>query len=145
MGFSIKKWLKDDDSDIFSNNGVSGEEFYNIKTEDFISGLKKGEKALQRKNRRDCEEFRMVGYAKKTSSLAESLQIVDSLKIKLSFNIDDWTYKSNDGTVSEFTTTSLQMRNQYALLDNLEGSGNLYNSLTFSLVKEFLIMNYGIC
>lgn len=95
-----------------------------------------GVKALQRKNRRECEEFRMVGYAKKTSSLAESLQIVDSLKIKLSFNLDDWTYKSNDGTVSEFTTTSLQMRNQYALLDNLEGNGNLYNSLTLRIYNN---------
>ena len=95
-----------------------------------------GVRALQRKNRRECEEFRMVGYAKKTNSLAESLQIVDNLKIKLSFTSDDWTYKSNDGTVSEFTTTSLQMRNQYALLDNLEGSGDLYNSLTLRIYNN---------
>ena len=95
-----------------------------------------GVKALQRKNRRECEEFRMVGYAKKTNSLAESLQIVENLKIKLSFTSDDWTYKSNDGTVSEFTTTSLQMRNQYALLDNLEGSGDLYNSLTLRIYNN---------
>ena len=33
MGFSLKKWLKSEDEDVFSNN-VSSDEFYNLKPEE---------------------------------------------------------------------------------------------------------------
>ena len=64
MGFSIKKWLKDDDSDVFSTNNVSEEEFYNIKSEEALEENNGGSKMILLEPRAYSEASEIGTYLK---------------------------------------------------------------------------------
>ena len=92
-----------------------------------------GVKAFERKDHDNNNEFRMLGYVKKTNNLQEALEIIHDMSFTLTFKETDWTYVDNNGTVSEFITTSEAVRNTYADLDNLDGRGDLYESVTLRI------------
>ena len=72
---------------------------------------------------------RPVGYVKKTASLEESKEFVNSRKKTITLNAEDWTYVSNDGDVSIFSTTNADVYAMYANLDNLSDYEGLYETM----------------
>lgn len=57
------------------------------------------------------------GYALKTSSLDESIAIVNSLCDDLKIDVSAWTYVGNNSGSAVFKTTSIHVKNYYALLE----------------------------
>ncbi len=82
MGFSIKKWLKDDDSDIFSNNNVSGEEFYNIKSEEALEENNGGSKMILLEPRAYSESQQIADHLKNRNTVVVNLKRVTSDQAK---------------------------------------------------------------
>lgn len=82
MGFSIKKWLKDDDNDIFSNNNVSGDEFYNIKSEEALEENNGGSKMILLEPRAYSESQQIADHLKNRNTVVVNLKRVTSDQAK---------------------------------------------------------------
>lgn len=82
MGFSIKKWLKDDDSDIFSNGNISGEEFYNIKSEEALEENNGGSKMILLEPRAYSESQQIADHLKNRNTVVVNLKRVTSDQAK---------------------------------------------------------------
>ncbi len=82
MGFSIKKWLKDDDSDVFSTNNVSEEEFYNIKSEEALEENNGGSKMILLEPRAYSESQQIADHLKNRNTVVVNLKRVTSDQAK---------------------------------------------------------------
>ncbi|MEI3530041.1 MAG: cell division protein SepF [Bacilli bacterium] len=78
----MKKWLKDDDSDIFSNNNVSGEEFYNIKSEEALEENNGGSKMILLEPRAYSESQQIADHLKNRNTVVVNLKRVTSDQAK---------------------------------------------------------------
>ena len=82
MGFSIKKWLKDDDGDVFSNNNVSGDEFYNLKSEEALEENNGGSKMILLEPRAYSESQQIADHLKNRNTVVVNLKRVTSDQAK---------------------------------------------------------------
>ena len=82
MGFSIKKWLKDDDSDVFSNTNVSEDGFYNIKSEEALEENNGGSKMILLEPRAYSESQQIADHLKNRNTVVVNLKRVTSDQAK---------------------------------------------------------------
>ena len=82
MGFSIKKWLKDDDSDVFSNTNVSEDGFYNIKAEEALEENNGGSKMILLEPRAYSESQQIADHLKNRNTVVVNLKRVTSDQAK---------------------------------------------------------------
>ena len=82
MGFNIKKWLKDDDSDVFSSDNVTTEEFYNIKTEEALEENNGGSKMILLEPRAYSESQQIADHLKNRNTVVVNLKRVTSDQAK---------------------------------------------------------------
>ena len=82
MGFSIKKWLKDDEGDVFSNNNVSGDEFYNLKSEEALEENNGGSKMILLEPRAYSESQQIADHLKNRNTVVVNLKRVTSDQAK---------------------------------------------------------------
>lgn len=82
MGFNIKKWLKDDDSDVFSSDNVATEDFYNIKTEEALEENNGGSKMILLEPRAYSESQQIADHLKNRNTVVVNLKRVTSDQAK---------------------------------------------------------------
>lgn len=82
MGFNIKKWLKDDDSDVFSSENVATEDFYNIKTEEALEENNGGSKMILLEPRAYSESQQIADHLKNRNTVVVNLKRVTSDQAK---------------------------------------------------------------
>ena len=65
MGFSIKKWLSNEETDVFNNKSVTnGDEFYSIKTEEALQENDGNNKMILLEPRAYSESQQIADYLK---------------------------------------------------------------------------------
>ena len=83
MGFSIKKWLSNDDSDVFSNKNVTtSDEYYTIKTEDALQENDGNSKMILLEPRAYSESQQIADYLKSRNTVVVNLKRVTSDQAK---------------------------------------------------------------
>lgn len=83
MGFSIKKWLKDEDTDVFSNkNATNGDEFYSIKTEEALQENDGNSKMILLEPRAYSESQQIADYLRARNTVVVNLKRVTSDQAK---------------------------------------------------------------
>ena len=83
MGFSIKKWLKDEDTDVFSNkNATNGDEFYSIKTEEALQENDGKSKMILLEPRAYSESQQIADYLRARNTVVVNLKRVTSDQAK---------------------------------------------------------------
>jgi cell division inhibitor SepF len=82
VGFNIKKWLKDDDSDVFSSENVATEDFYNIKTEEALEENNGGSKMILLEPRAYSESQQIADHLKNRNTVVVNLKRVTSDQAK---------------------------------------------------------------
>lgn len=83
MGFSIKKWLKDEDTDVFSNkNATNGDEFYSIKAEDALQENDGNSKMILLEPRAYSESQQIADYLRARNTVVVNLKRVTSDQAK---------------------------------------------------------------
>lgn len=79
MGFSIKKWLSNDEPDVFSNNSGTGDEYYNLKPEE---ALQDGNKMILLEPRAYSESQQIADYLRNRNTVVVNLKRVTSDQAK---------------------------------------------------------------
>ncbi len=83
MGFSIKKWLSNDDSDVFSNKNVTAsDEYYTIKTEEALQENDGNSKMILLEPRAYSESQQIADYLKARNTVVVNLKRVTSDQAK---------------------------------------------------------------
>ena len=83
MGFSIKKWLKDEETDVFSNkNTTNGDEFYSIKTEEALQENDGNSKMILLEPRAYSESQQIADYLRARNTVVVNLKRVTSDQAK---------------------------------------------------------------
>ena len=83
MGFSIKKWLSNDDTDVFSSKNVTnGDEYYNIKTEEVLQENDGNSKMILLEPRAYSESQQIADYLKSRNTVVVNLKRVTSDQAK---------------------------------------------------------------
>lgn len=83
MGFSIKKWLSNDDQDVFSNkNASNGDEFYSIKTEEALQENDGNSKMILLEPRAYSESQQIADYLRSRNTVVVNLKRVTSDQAK---------------------------------------------------------------
>ena len=83
MGFSIKKWLSNDDTDVFSSKNVTnGDEYYNIKTEEVLQENDGNSKIILLEPRAYSESQQIADYLKSRNTVVVNLKRVTSDQAK---------------------------------------------------------------
>lgn len=83
MGFSIKKWLKDEETDVFSNkNTTNGDEFYSIKTEEALQENDGNSKMILLEPRAYSESQQIADYLRSRNTVVVNLKRVTSDQAK---------------------------------------------------------------
>ena len=83
MGFSIKKWLSNEETDVFNNKNVSnGDEFYSIKTEEALQENDGNNKMILLEPRAYSESQQIADYLKARNTVVVNLKRVTSDQAK---------------------------------------------------------------
>jgi cell division inhibitor SepF len=79
MGFSIKKWLSNEEPDIFSSNNGPSDEYYNLKPEE---ALQEGNKMVLLEPRAYSESQQIADYLRNRNTVVVNLKRVTSDQAK---------------------------------------------------------------
>ena len=83
MGFSIKKWLSNEETDVFNSKNVSnGDEFYSIKTEEALQENDGNNKMILLEPRAYSESQQIADYLKSRNTVVVNLKRVTSDQAK---------------------------------------------------------------
>jgi len=83
VGFSIKKWLSNEETDVFNNKSVTnGDEFYSIKTEEALQENDGNNKMILLEPRAYSESQQIADYLKSRNTVVVNLKRVTSDQAK---------------------------------------------------------------
>lgn len=102
MGFSIKKWLSNEDSDVFSNKNVaSSDEFYTIKTEEALQENDGNSKMILLEPRAYSESQQIADYLRARNTVVVNLKRVTSDQAKRIVDFLSGTIYAIDGDLQK--------------------------------------------
>ena len=82
MGFSIKKWLTNEEPDVFTKSTSTGDEFYSIKTEEALQENDGNNKMILLEPRAYSESQQIADYLKARNTVVVNLKRVTSDQAK---------------------------------------------------------------
>lgn len=82
MAFSIKKWLTNEETDVFSKNSSNGDEYYSIKTEEALQENDGNNKMILLEPRAYSESQQIADYLKARNTVVVNLKRVTSDQAK---------------------------------------------------------------
>jgi len=126
MGFSLKKWLKSEDEDVFSNN-VSSDEFYNLKPEEAMQENDGANKMILLEPRAFSEAQQIADHLKKRNTVVVNLKRVTSDQAKRIVDFLSGTIYAISGDIQKigggiFLCTPNNVNVQGKITDEKEGN-----------------------
>ncbi len=82
MAFSIKKWLTNEETDVFSKNSSNGDEYYSIKTEEALQENDGNNRMILLEPRAYSESQQIADYLKARNTVVVNLKRVTSDQAK---------------------------------------------------------------
>lgn len=125
MGFNIKKWLKDEETDVFSSN-VSSDEFYNLKPEEAMQENDGANKMILLEPRAFSEAQQIADHLKKRNTVVVNLKRVTSEQAKRIVDFLSGTIYAISGDIQKigggiFLCTPNNVNVQGKITDEKEG------------------------
>lgn len=136
MAFSIKKWLNNDETDVFSNN-TTGDDFYTIKTEESLSENEGGSKMILLEPRAYSESQQIADYLKSRNTVVVNLKRVTSDQAKRIVDFLSGTIYAIGGDIQKigggiFLCTPNNVNIQGKITDDKEGK-NIHDNTDISI------------
>lgn len=135
MAFSIKKWLNNDETDVFSN--TTGDDFYTIKTEESIAENEGGSKMILLEPRAYSESQQIADYLKSRNTVVVNLKRVTSDQAKRIVDFLSGTIYAIGGDIQKigggiFLCTPNNVNVQGKITDEKEGK-NIHDNTDISI------------
>jgi cell division inhibitor SepF len=124
MGFSIKKWLSNDEVDVFSSNSGTGDEYYSLKPEEALQ--EGGSKMILLEPRAYSESQQIADYLRNRNTVVVNLKRVTSDQAKRIVDFLSGTIYSLGGDLQKigggiFLCTPNNVNIQGKITDEKEG------------------------
>ena len=132
MGFSIKKWLSNDEQDVFSKNTSNDDEYYTIKTEEALQENDGNSKMILLEPRAYSESQQIADYLKARNTVVVNLKRVTSDQAKRIVDFLSGTIYSIGGDLQKigggiFLCTPNNVNVEGKITDEREGK-NIYDN-----------------
>ncbi len=124
MGFSLKKWLNNDEQDVFSSNTGTEEEYYNLKPEEALQDG--GSKMILLEPRAYSESQQIADHLKNRNTVVVNLKRVTSDQAKRIVDFLSGTIYAIGGEIQKigggiFLCTPKNINIQGKITDDTEG------------------------
>lgn len=132
MGFSIKKWLSNDEPDVFSKSTSNDDEYYTIKTEEALQENDGNNKMILLEPRAYSESQQIADYLKARNTVVVNLKRVTSDQAKRIVDFLSGTIYSIGGDLQKigggiFLCTPNNVNVEGKITDEREGK-NIYDN-----------------
>lgn len=132
MGFSIKKWLSNDEQDVFSKSTSNDDEYYTIKTEEALQENDGNSKMILLEPRAYSESQQIADYLKSRNTVVVNLKRVTSDQAKRIVDFLSGTIYSIGGDLQKigggiFLCTPNNVNVEGKITDEREGK-NIYDN-----------------
>ncbi len=132
MGFSIKKWLSNDEQDVFSKSTSNDDEYYTIKTEEALQENDGNSKMILLEPRAYSESQQIADYLKARNTVVVNLKRVTSDQAKRIVDFLSGTIYSIGGDLQKigggiFLCTPNNVNVEGKITDEREGK-NIYDN-----------------
>ena len=125
MGLNLKKWFKDDDNDVFSNDGIS-DNYYALKPEEALKDNDGNSKMILLEPRAYSESQQIVDHLKNRNTVVVNLKRVTSDQAKRIVDFLSGTIYAINGSIQKigggiFLCTPNNVNVQGTISDEKEG------------------------
>lgn len=136
MAFSIKKWLNNDETDVFSSN-TTGDDFYTIRADEAITENEGGSKMILLEPRAYSESQQIADYLKARNTVVVNLKRVTSDQAKRIVDFLSGTIYAIGGDIQKigggiFLCTPNNVNVQGKITDEKEGK-NIHDNTDISI------------